>query len=471
MSAKIDLTPEQEIAVNSIIDFLDNGTEQCFTLKGVGGAGKTTVVREAIRDRSLVIGAAISHSAKFVLQESLGNLASCYTIAQLLGLKQTIDEETGKIRFIPNVREGIRMPLDTARVLIIDECSMIDEETFNRIMSRKNDRCKVIMLGDPFQLPPVDESSSDSITFNYTQAELLTAVRYTGPLADLGTRIRDEIFKLKSGETASMNVLNIWQMGELKHDHRTSCVNESGSGYIFLNSIEDVVRIAVKGFKEANHSEAIRLLAYKNSSVNKINEVIRAQLYCDGDENKIAELPQFVRGELIICDGGYTVDNRTVIHNNQMFQVDGMLPVEGPDGVPSISLNLSPEVHLPEGEDLQVIDWENGRYIFFARNNALKLNAKEDGRQWRQYYDFRAQWAWFDYAYGLTVHKSQGRTFNDVVVFESDIFRIKAIGLKEKLQALYVACTRAKRRVYIYNKNFRCDQSKLPEWLREELGI
>lgn len=43
--------------------------------------------------------------------------------------------------------------------------------------------------------------------------------------------------------------------------------------------------------------------------------------------------------------------------------------------------------------------------------------------------------------------------------------------LKGKLQALYVACTRASRRVYIYNRNYSVDQSELPDEIRKELGI
>ena len=465
-------TPEQQLAIDEIKTFLNHPIDVLFTLKGVGGAGKTTVIRAVLENRIGVIGAAISHSAKIVLQESLGSTVPCYTVAQLLGLKQTINEESGQIQFVVDARSQNKvLPLDHAKIVIIDECSMIDTQTFNRIMSRRESHCKVIMLGDPFQLPPVDDVKSDSITFDHTKAELITAVRYTGPLADLGGRIREEIQKVNDNGDATENVLNVWQMSELGNDSRTSHVNEDGSGYIFLNSAKDVVRIAAQAFKEAEHSEAIRILAYRNSTVSTINGVIRTELYCGGDSKKIATLPQYVKGELVICDGGYSIGNVPIIHNNQMFEVEGMIPIEGPKGIPSLSLNLYPPVAVPDGEQLQALDWENGQATYLAQLNGYKDSAKRDGSQWTHYYNFKAQWAWFDYAYSLTVHKSQGRTFNDVIVFEHDIFDIKRTGLKEKLQALYVACTRAKRRVIIYNKRFRCDQSELPEFVRKELGI
>ena len=76
-----------------------------------------------------------------------------------------------------------------------------------------------------------------------------------------------------------------------------------------------------------------------------------------------------------------------------------------------------------------------------------------------------------DYNYAQNAYRAQSRTYTDVIVFENDIISIKRNTLKAKLQALYVNCTRAKRRVYIYNKKYRVNQSKLPQSLREELGI
>jgi len=223
------LTPDQRIAVDSIQNFLQDPHEMIFTLKGIGGAGKTFVTKYAIEGHTGVIGAAISHSARIVLQESLGNVVPCYTIAQLLGLKQTINEETGKIQFIVDPRSSKKvLPMDTARLILIDECSMIDEQTFQRILFRKEAHCKVLLLGDPFQLPPVDDAKKDSVTFNYTKAELVTSVRYTGPLSDHGTQA---FYK----ERFPLQVEMIWE--EHTEEYYSSfLVLEVGSSTCFSNS-------------------------------------------------------------------------------------------------------------------------------------------------------------------------------------------------------------------------------------------
>lgn len=231
----ITLTPAQAEVVKRMNEYLDSSTDYTpFTLTGIGGAGKTTVVREVVKFRSGVIGATISHSAKFVLEQSLGGYAQCFTVAQLLGLKQVIGED-GEISFLPNFNRNPekKLPIEKARIVIIDECSMIDKGTYKFLMSLKDTQCKIIFMGDPFQLPPV-EDSSDSITFNHTKAELLQAMRYSGPIADLGNRIREEINKINEEDEGTRFLLNFWQTDELGHDCRTSCVNEDGSGYIFL---------------------------------------------------------------------------------------------------------------------------------------------------------------------------------------------------------------------------------------------
>lgn len=462
------LTETQEEAINSIMEFLGSKGEDIFTLAGIGGAGKTTVIKEALHGLNDVIGATVSHSAKGVLKESLGKIAECFTVAQLLGLKQSINED-GKITFVAKARydrDGIPFPLPIhgARYLIIDECSMIDDETFERIITMKPKECKVVFLGDPYQLPPID-GGKDSICFKHNKAELKTPMRYTGPIADLGLRIRREIDALNDDTGGSRNFLNDWQVEELSQEMRTSEVNEDGSGYIFLNDISKVVEIASNKFRESEDPNDIRLIAYRNKSIDQVNDVIRANTYNMTDD----DLSQFMPGELVISDGGF--GDKGEIHNNEIFRVEEYKAIEGPKGIASYAMLLDPQPVMKDNREILVLNWENGRHDYFDTLNLLKIKAQNDGRQWPNYYKFKEQWAWFSYAYCQSSHKSQGRTYEDVIVFENDIMSVKKNSLKAKLQAMYVACTRAKRRVYIYNNKYRVDQSGVPKNVREELGL
>ena len=145
---KFKLTTDQEIAINKVKSFLEDPNCDVFTLSGIGGAGKTSCIKEALKNRSNIIGAAISHSAKFVLEQSLRGIAGCVTVAQLLGLVQVIQED-GDIKFLPKLDRNpdFPLPIETHDIIIIDECSMIDPTIYDLIINLKSVNAKVIFLG------------------------------------------------------------------------------------------------------------------------------------------------------------------------------------------------------------------------------------------------------------------------------------------------------------------------------------
>lgn len=394
------LTLEQQIVVDSIKEFLKSD-EEIYTLIGVAGSGKTTCIKEALHDESDIVGATVAHSAKEVLSQALGGYIPCVTVAQLLGLKQNIDEE-GRIKFIPKARtdkDGYRidLPIDNARIILIDECSMIDKDTHSRIMRYKSKYAKIIYLGDNAQLPPVDDDE-DSISFDYIKGRLEKPVRYTGPTVDLGSRIRKEIAKTRSDEAATKHILNEW-MSECGYDNRTSCVDEKGSGFIFLNNIDHLINIAINSFKVNEHdTDNMRMIAYFNKQIKTLNEVVRANLY-GGDNIDISKLNQFMPGELIICNGGY----KKSIYNNQTFRVVDHRKLLGPDKQECVSLLLDPMPQI-EGE-IYVVDY-NYRMKYFDKINKMKNDSKMDSKLWVNYYKYIEQFAHFDYGYAISCHKS-----------------------------------------------------------------
>ena len=261
---------------------------------------------------------------------------------------------------------------------------------------------------DPYQLPPI-ETSKDSITFKHTKSELLTPIRYTGSLVQLGQRIRDEIDKVNKDEQATKFVINEW-MSELNEDSRVSRVDENGSGYIFLNDINKVIEISTNIFKSNENSEAIKLLAYRNSSIEMLNDVLRAHIYTSNEMNTDDEkLPQFMPGELVICNGGYNVyfENRNynIIYNNQTFKVIDSKEITGPFNIPCLALSLNPAPNLPPGQEIICLDWEKGRHQYFEILNEEKRKAKIS-KNWKTYYHFKNSFCWFDYNYAQNAHRA-----------------------------------------------------------------
>lgn len=125
-----DLTSQQELAIYTSL------TEGISTITGGAGTGKTTVLsaflKAADRLGYSIYAIALSGRAAMRLQESVGY--PTMTIARFLR------EESVK---------------DNKALLVIEEASMTDLPTMFRIINHTHPSCKLVLTGDPSQLPPI----------------------------------------------------------------------------------------------------------------------------------------------------------------------------------------------------------------------------------------------------------------------------------------------------------------------------
>lgn len=133
----MELTTQQQRAKNLIIDFIKQKEENNFyLLKGYAGTGKTTTINNIIAEYqsnnyNWIASVAPTHKAVQVLRKK-GAEANCHnidytTLHQLLGLTSEIDYETGSQIFTQVDKNNIKK----YDLIIIDECSMIDNEIWN----------------------------------------------------------------------------------------------------------------------------------------------------------------------------------------------------------------------------------------------------------------------------------------------------------------------------------------------------
>jgi hypothetical protein len=61
--------------------------------------------------------------------------------------------------------------------------------------------------------------------------------------------------------------------------NRVSQLDETGSGYIFLNNMPLLLKAAIRRFKKGKGTGYVRLLAYRNKTIEKLNVHIRIGLY------------------------------------------------------------------------------------------------------------------------------------------------------------------------------------------------
>ena len=119
-------------------------------LTGGPGTGKTTSVRAivAMLDHmgcTTLLMAPTGRAAKR-LGELCGREAQ--TIHRCLGM--TWKEDTGEVTFQKNEKEPL-----TAEAVIVDEMSMVDLPLMSALLSALREDCRLVMVGDPDQLPSV----------------------------------------------------------------------------------------------------------------------------------------------------------------------------------------------------------------------------------------------------------------------------------------------------------------------------
>src|SRR6202011_1268247 len=140
-------TPHQDAALTAASSWFkaERGRASIFRLFGYAGTGKTTLARhlaEGIDGK--VLYAAFTGKAACVMRSKGCRGAS--TIHRLIYKPKEQNEEN------PTFELWNKAPASNARLIIIDECSMVDAELSRDLMSFD---VPLLVLGDPAQLPPI----------------------------------------------------------------------------------------------------------------------------------------------------------------------------------------------------------------------------------------------------------------------------------------------------------------------------
>lgn len=346
-------SPEQETAMRSVRDWLrDPASPQVFRLFGYAGTGKTTLAREIAEQSGLeVLFATFTGKASLVLRSK--GCANACTLHSLI-YKAVQDEDTGEVEFKLN-RES---DLQDADLLIVDEVSMVGEELARDVLGFG---VKVLVLGDPAQLPPV---KSEGFFINAEPDAMLTEVHrqaLENPIIRMSMDIREG------------RGLKVGAYGE-------SLVAEN------MDRAEVASRVLA----------ADQVLCGTNKSRINMNRRIRELKGLTGD----AEAWHPAVGDRLIC---LRNDRNAAIFNGSMWMVRK-------SGIQRKKQKLLLELRSLD-ERRGTLQTETFPHFF---------NGTEGDLDWRQLKGVHQ----FTYGWAITAHKSQGSEWGNVLVFdESGCFR------------------------------------------------
>lgn len=198
--AKIKLTVSQSNVLKKIVEFVEHPTDRVFILKGYAGTGKTTLMRFLIeklqeKRKNYRLLASTGRAAK-VLANLSGMQNSTSTIHSMIytfhGLNKTFDEKE-EVKVDANgqlflVFEATKLDEKNSpeTIYIIDEASMVADVATRDITQAKfgsgrllkelleydkRPRSKFIFVGDPCQLPPIEQYYSPALMKEYFKSE------------------------------------------------------------------------------------------------------------------------------------------------------------------------------------------------------------------------------------------------------------------------------------------------------------
>lgn len=464
-------TDDQKKAYNTLLEFINkpyNSNDYKRALVGAAGTGKTYLIKALIKNCSLsysVIGlSAPTHKACRILNESINlSKVKINTLQSDLGLKLNFNVENFDINNPPFDPKG-RIKIKDYSLYIIDEASMINKGLCKFLEQIcKTNSCKIIYIGDDAQLPPVNEKNSSA--FTGIKINNLTQIVRQGednPVSYLLDLLRYDI------EHKTFNCLNYISKNKIKFN------NDNTKGYCVCNNKDFEQLICINFNDEAltRNIDFVKIIAYTNAKVSAWNKFVRNNIIKDFDKSVIT------KNDLIIS---YTTlinqFNDCIIKNSEEYIINDIVNYTHPKyNIKGFMIKFTTIHGGKTTSPLFVVNHKDNfsinKYVKLSREliQSAKTSSKNlYAQRWKEYYKFKESCLLLtnilnndgtikfsrdlDYGFALTVHKSQGSTFDTVFVDVDDIVFNKygnPYSDTENInRRLYVAISRCKNKVYL----------------------
>ena len=461
-SGGITYNKEQQSAIINAVAFLKHNTDptQYYVIEGKAGTGKTTIAKEILKefeDEQIYV-AAVSHKAKGVIKNSFGEDTrgkKFFSIASLLGMKGINDNDTQTTKF----QVGLKVPLldNPPALLVIDEASMITEDVLKKIIDINSSLSRpfqMLFLGDIGQIQPIRDEQSE---FYRTHKDLLNKksdIFNSKHKSKLITRVRqgeanpilpyaDYFWENSQKENPELN--------PTQHIVRNNQITDKGS-LLFSNSEAEVLNSVIKAVKNAvdkgltNH---VKIVTYHVDEKAELNQKIHETLFGKNSD--------YSKGDFIILNQQFDVLPYVTMENSTEMQITGIQNIEEDEnGIHILSIETNGSAYdVHDGTErknctIQVVSRNDiAKYKDILQEMAAKAKRQANGplkrELWRQFWKYKGFYADVDFGYAITAHKSQGSTYDIVVVDEKDIMGTTATSNQEKSELIYTALTRPRK--------------------------
>lgn len=445
-------TPNQSQLVDLLSDFISNQNQrEILVIKGYAGTGKTNMVATLAKTLP-------TFKWKSVLLAPTGRAAKVLS-SYAKSPAQTIHKKI--FRKTPTHDGGVMFSLGENlhrnTIFIVDEASMIGldnpntesvygsllESLFEYVFS--GDNCKLILVGDTAQLPPVGSMESPALNIEFLKAAYHLTVKYI------------ELTQVARQADASGILKNATYLRECISHGKIDFPKLIPSGDVIRLNGDEVEDVLNNAFSKYGFNDVL-IVTRSNKRANLYNQAVRSRIrymdddLCGGDLMMAVKNNYFWLGEK--SDAGFIANGdslqiKKILGRRELYGfnfAECVVELCDYENSPEITLNLllnsintetsaltkEQQQNLFEGVMEDVADEPmKGKRMLYLKNspfyNALQVK--------------------FNYA--VTCHKAQGGQWP--VVFIDQGYLTKEMLNIEFLRWLYTAFTRATEKVYLMN--------------------
>lgn len=453
-------TFQQERALELLSEFiLDPEKDQIFMLRGYAGTGKTTIISSLVKSlwkvkKSPVLLAPTGRAAKVI---------SSYSNKQAATIHREIyypkSQGSGNVQFTLKVNKHRNS------LFIVDEASMIpDVVAENKIFGGNGSllddlieyvyagfNCKLIIIGDTAQLPPVKLNISPAL-----DAQLVEQ-RYLKKVIDMEL---DEVKRQSEGSGILYNATQIREHIE-QDDSNFKFNTEPFKDIQRLIDGHEIMETVMSAYDNQGHEETA-IVVRSNKRANLYNQQIRSRILFRESELAAGDYLMVVKNNYhwldASSDAGF-IANGDIIEILEIFDFKEIYAFK----FANVKVRMVDYPNAKAFETTLLLDTltSESPSLTYDQSNTLYQEVRMDYLKlpkWKQYKEIKAN-QYFNalqvkFSYAITCHKSQGGQWENVIVEQPYLPDGPS---KEYLRWLYTAVTRAKTNLYLIgfkNENF-----------------
>lgn len=443
-------------------------------LKGYAGTGKTTLVGALVKvlareEHPVVLLAPTGRAAKVLSAYAQADASTIHR--RIYRMSGEADGGYGGMSLAPN--------RDAGALFVVDEASMIGSsngkdgpfgdndlmtDLFQHIFSAP--RCKLLLIGDPAQLPPVGSDYSPALEVkDLTDLGLLPG---SIELTDVVRQAEDSGILVNA--TALRRTLATMPITSTIVTPSVSLRAESGSEGqpkvipTFITGFPDVERIEGTDLQDAleqafatHGDDEVCLICRSNKRAYQYSQQVRARIH-GFDEELVAN------DRLMVVKNNYFWAGQSgkaeLIANGEPIVVKRVKGIEEKYGLRFAEItagwwNGNEERELDVKVIVDVLASEGPalpgpRMKVLAQSVLANITARTKGERFRKFrQDPYANALQVKYAYAVTCHKAQGGQWKSVFVDQGYV--TEEMIDREYVRWLYTAVTRASEKLYLLN--------------------